>query len=71
MSKMCDFCEVYKKYKNWEEAAGLTPVYKVGLFRDSKVGEIWRSRANYDMHGGYELNFCPECGADLRGEKNV
>ena len=74
---MCEFCNKYSKLKIMETSisqadsierrkltAGLVlSVKNVLIFSD---GEEFSSTQDH-LKGSFELNYCPECGRDLRG----
>lgn len=57
-----------------QDAPTIDPVRKgkweKGIGENGVTASLFCSRCNYENRLWYEWNYCPNCGADMRGEKN-
>lgn len=69
MGKHCVFCKSYHNHRQFYFDSPYDHVFKVALVCHTKInGELRGRSTNYNARGiGFKLNYCPECGADLRG----
>lgn len=73
MCKFCDSLRTWKQVKSMEK--DMKEEYKVALVIRSWNPKVRSKRhagrtTDYRNRGiGYELNYCPECGVQLRGKK--
>ena len=70
--KQCVFCKSYQSHKQMYADSPREHIFKVALVCHTKInGELRGRSTNYNTRGvGFKLNYCPECGKDMRGEKD-
>lgn len=66
------------EYERWSidpEVPAIQPrkkgKWKKGVGENGVTTSLFCSECNYENTHWYDWNYCPNCGADLRGDKNV
>lgn len=56
------------EHGEWHKPVGMMPPEYAGVYRCSKCDEI--AMRDWKHHKQVLSNFCPNCGADMRGEEH-